>query len=309
MDVVVRPEDVDITTEDKGMLKGIVTSVTFMGVHYEVIVDIGGFKWMIQTTDFVDVDERIGLYIEPDAIHIMKKSEYSGLYGDYSTFPMKLRRLAEQEEMAAGQRKSEGRGIMPTGTQDLQRGQRAPFGPYTALGSALFIVVPLVFVAYYAFTDNSFLSHSEHITRFFTATSALGRARSPHLSADLRPKPEARRDLHGHLSSAGLSAGLYHVPRGRKNAENHDDAHHDTDVDELPYPYLCLDDHPSGYGHTQRFSWPARSRSVHIIGTESAVVIGMVYDYFPYMVLPIYSIMAKMDVKLIEAARISDATT
>ena len=42
---------------------------------------------------------------------------------------------------------------------------------------------------------------------------------------------------------------------------------------------------------------------VHIIGTESAVVIGMVYDYLPYMILPIYSVMAKMDLKLIEAAR------
>ena len=41
---------------------------------------------------------------------------------------------------------------------------------------------------------------------------------------------------------------------------------------------------------------------IHIIGTEAAVVIGMVYDYFPYMVLPIYSIMAKMDNRLIEAA-------
>ena len=102
VDVVVRPEDVDIVPEGRGQLTGIVTSVTFMGVHYEVIVDIGGFKWMIQTTDFVDVDERIGLYIEPDAIHIMKKSEYSGLYGDYSCFSDEVEELelAEQEEMA-----------------------------------------------------------------------------------------------------------------------------------------------------------------------------------------------------------------
>ena len=97
VDVVVRPEDVDIVTPEKGMLRGVVTSVTFMGVHYEVIVDIGGFKWMIQTTDFGDVDEHIGLYIEPDAIHIMKKSEYSGLYGDYSSFSNELDALSEAE--------------------------------------------------------------------------------------------------------------------------------------------------------------------------------------------------------------------
>ena len=99
VDVVVRPEDVDIVPEEKGMLKGVVTSVTFLGVHYEIIVDINGFKWMIQTTDFVDVDERIGLVIEPDAIHIMKKSEYSGMYGDYSSFSMELDEIGELEQI------------------------------------------------------------------------------------------------------------------------------------------------------------------------------------------------------------------
>ncbi len=98
VDVVVRPEDVDIVPEEKGMLKGVVTSVTFLGVHYEIIVDINGFKWMIQTTDFVDVDEHIGLYIEPDAIHIMEKSEYSGMFGDYSSFSMELDEIGELED-------------------------------------------------------------------------------------------------------------------------------------------------------------------------------------------------------------------
>ena len=98
VDVVVRPEDVDIVPIDKGMLSGTVTSVSFMGVHYEIIVDIGGFKWMIQTTDEHFVNEKVGLYIEPDAIHIMKKSEYSGLYGDYSSYSEELDRLSNAEE-------------------------------------------------------------------------------------------------------------------------------------------------------------------------------------------------------------------
>ena len=97
VDVVVRPEDVDIVREEDGMLRGVVTSVTFMGVHYEIIVDIGGFKWMIQTTDFVDVDEHIGLSIDPDAIQIMKKSEYSGMFGDYSTYSDEAEELSEIE--------------------------------------------------------------------------------------------------------------------------------------------------------------------------------------------------------------------
>ncbi|MBQ7010356.1 MAG: ABC transporter ATP-binding protein [Clostridia bacterium] len=95
VDVVVRPEDVDIVPVDKGMLRGVVTSVSFLGVHYEIIVDIGGFKWMIQTTDEHFVDDNVGLFIEPDAIHIMKKSEYSGLYGDYSSYSEEIDRLSD----------------------------------------------------------------------------------------------------------------------------------------------------------------------------------------------------------------------
>ena len=97
VDVVVRPEDVDIVDYDKGQLHGVVTSVAFLGVHYEIIVDIGGFKWMIQTTDERFVSDNVGLYIEPDAIHIMKKSEYSGLYGDYSTYSEEMEHLSDVE--------------------------------------------------------------------------------------------------------------------------------------------------------------------------------------------------------------------
>ena len=98
VDVVVRPEDVDIVPEEKGMLRGVVTSVTFLGVHYEIIVDVQGFKWMIQTTDFCAVDSHIGLFIEPDAIQIMHKSKYSGMFGDYSSFSNEFDELSEAEE-------------------------------------------------------------------------------------------------------------------------------------------------------------------------------------------------------------------
>ena len=100
VDVVVRPEDVDIVPAESGQLRGTVTSVTFLGVYYEIIVDIDGFKWMIQTTDFVDVDEHIGLKIDPDAIHIMKKSEYSGMFGDYSSFSEEYDELSQAESGA-----------------------------------------------------------------------------------------------------------------------------------------------------------------------------------------------------------------
>ena len=95
VDVVIRPEDVDVVPVEKGMLSGKVTSVTFKGVHYEIIVDIDGFKWMIQTTDYVAPESEIGVYIEPDAIHIMKKSEYSNMFGDYSTFSEEMEHLSD----------------------------------------------------------------------------------------------------------------------------------------------------------------------------------------------------------------------
>ncbi len=99
VDIVVRPEDVDIVSPEKGMLQGTVTSITFLGVHYEIIVDIGGFKWMIQTTDESKVGDKVGLFIEPDAIHVMKKSEYSGKYGDYSSYSEEIDHLSDTEEV------------------------------------------------------------------------------------------------------------------------------------------------------------------------------------------------------------------
>jgi spermidine/putrescine transport system ATP-binding protein len=101
VDIVVRPEDVDIVKPEKGMLKGVVTSITFLGVYYEIIVDIGGFKWMIQTTDFAPVGDTVGLSIDPDAIHVMKKSKYSGLYGDYSTFSDEMEEMSQVSEELA----------------------------------------------------------------------------------------------------------------------------------------------------------------------------------------------------------------
>ena len=97
VDVVVRPEDVDVVPVEQGMLTGKVTSVTFKGVHYEIIVDIKGFKWMIQSTDYVAPDATIGLFIEPEAIHIMKKSKYSGKFGDYSSFSDEIDQLSDAD--------------------------------------------------------------------------------------------------------------------------------------------------------------------------------------------------------------------
>ena len=95
VDVVIRPEDVDIVPEDQGQLRGTVTSVTFKGMQYDIIVDFYGFKWLIQTTDFCPVGSHIGIKIDPDGFHVMKKSQYSGLFGDYSSYSEEYEEISD----------------------------------------------------------------------------------------------------------------------------------------------------------------------------------------------------------------------
>ena len=172
---------------------------------------------------------------------------------------------------------------------------------------ALFIVVPLIFVAYYAFTDASFQFTTENITRFFTATSVVDDG-------------EAVREVHTYLLIFMRSLKLavistlicllmgypiaYIMARAKARTQK------------IMVTLIMI---PMWMNFLIRtYAWMTILQdtgifngllsalglgTVHIIGTEAAVVIGMVYDYFPYMIIPIYSVMAKMDVKLIEAAR------
>ena len=97
VDVVIRPEDIDIVSADDGHLCGTVTSVTFKGVHYDTIVDFKGFKWLIQTTDFCPEGSHIGIRLNPEDIHIVHKSEYSGMFGDYSSYSAEYDEIADAE--------------------------------------------------------------------------------------------------------------------------------------------------------------------------------------------------------------------
>ena len=95
VDVVIRPEDIDIVPVEQGQLTGTVTDVTFKGMQYDIIVDFQGFKWLIHTTDHSPVGAKIGVKIDPDGFHIMKKSEYSGMFGDYSSYSEEYEELAD----------------------------------------------------------------------------------------------------------------------------------------------------------------------------------------------------------------------
>ena len=86
VDVIIRPEDVEIVGKEQARLVGTVTTCTFKGTHYDVIVDFNGFKWLIQTIDGHEPGTQIGINLKPDGIHVIKKSRYSGMFGDYSSY-------------------------------------------------------------------------------------------------------------------------------------------------------------------------------------------------------------------------------
>ena len=73
VDVVIRPEDVEIVSPDKGLVTGLVESSLFKGVHYEMTVACGGETWIIHSTRSAQVGDTIGMYVAPENIHIMKR--------------------------------------------------------------------------------------------------------------------------------------------------------------------------------------------------------------------------------------------
>ena len=97
VDVVIRPEDIDFVPVEEGHLTGTVTSVTFKGLNYDIIVDFKGFKWLIQTTDHQPVGATVGIRLNPEDIHVMHKSEYSGMFGDYSSYSAEYDEIADAE--------------------------------------------------------------------------------------------------------------------------------------------------------------------------------------------------------------------
>ena len=185
--------------------------------------------------------------------------------------------------------------------------ERLVLAPYS-VWAVIFIVVPLVFVAYYAFTDTGFNFTTENITKFFTATSAVSAADGTQTQVHTYLLIFWRSLKLALISTAVcLVMGYpiaYIIARAPARAQK------------LMITLIMI---PMWMNFLIRtYAWMTILQdtgilngllgglglgSIHIIGTEAAVVIGMVYDYLPYMVLPIYSIMAKMDTRLIEAAR------
>lgn len=180
--------------------------------------------------------------------------------------------------------------------------QRLTLAPYS-VWAVLFIVVPLFFVAYYAFTDNSFNFTFDNVARFFTATSATGAGEvHTYIVIFLRSLKLA---VISTLICLILGYPMaYIIARAEARAQKIM-----ITLIMIPmwmnflirtYAWMTI---LQDTGILNGFLSALGLGRIHVIGTEAAVVIGMVYDYFPYMILPIYSIMAKMDTRLIEAAR------
>lgn len=179
--------------------------------------------------------------------------------------------------------------------------------PYS-VWSLVFVVVPLAFIAYYAFTDNNFRFTTEHIVRFFTAKSPMAQADGTTVEVRTYVLIFLRSVRLAVISTAVcLLLGYpmaYIMSRAKERTQK-------TMVTLIMIPMwmnflirtyawmTILQD----TGILNGLLGKLGLGPVHIIGTETAVIIGMVYDYFPYMVLPIYSVLAKLDVRLLEAAR------
>ena len=191
--------------------------------------------------------------------------------------------------------------------QRIQPHERVAPVPYM-VWAVLFTIVPLLFIAYYAFTDNQFHFTFDNITRFFTATSTMETAEG------------AQKVVHTYLLIFWRSLKLalistavcllmgypiaYIIARASPKAQS-------TMITLIMIPMwmnflirtyawmTILQD----TGILNGILSALHMRTVKIIGTEGAVVVGMVYDFLPYMILPIYSVMAKMDTRLLEAAR------
>ena len=183
----------------------------------------------------------------------------------------------------------------------------AALAPYS-VWSLVFVVVPLAFIAYYAFTDNAFHFTTEHIVRFFTAKSTMAQADGTTVEVRTYVLIFLRSVRLAVISTAlCLLLGYpmaYIMSRAREKTQK-------TMVTLIMIPMwmnflirtyawmTILQD----TGILNTLIGKLGLGPVHIIGTETAVIIGMVYDYFPYMVLPIYSVLAKLDGRLLEAAR------
>ncbi len=268
---------------EQGQLTGTVTEVTFKGVHYDTIVDFRGFKWLIQTTDFSPCGAKIGVKIDPDGFHIMKKSAYSGRFGDYSSYSSEYDELNEDRT----RRRTRMRNMRNKAGHPL-RGMDGYFcgGPPGAGGGV----------------------------RLHTKDGGLHPDNFSNMGHVFAPRLRHSFVLAVTATVICILIGYpwpIFFPRRGAGAQGGHDAHHAAHVDEFPAADLLLDI-PAGrqravFNGIGLFdpSTPSSAclQSDIMINTPGAVVLGMVYNFLPFMVMPIFSVIEKIDPRSLRRPR------
>ena len=262
VDVVIRPEDIDIVPVEQGQLVGTVNSVTFKGMQYDIIVDFKGFKWLIQTTDHSPEGNRIGIKLDPDSIHVMTRRR-AGMKSKLSFLSI----------------------------------------PYV-VWMALFVVAPIIMVVIYAFSSGdgggftlSNFSNMGLYTVVFTRSFKLALIATviclligyPVSYMMSKEGPQFQRIAMVLIMLPMWINFLLRTYSWMSILENNGLLNHLFQKIGLIALYNNI------FGtNLEYFS---------MLNTQGAVVLGMVYNYLPFMILPIYSVIVKLDGSLIEAAR------
>ena len=277
VDVVIRPEDIDIVPVEQGQLTGTVTSVTFKGMQYDIIVDFRGFKWLIQTTDHCPEGARIGIKIDPDA-----------------TIPPSLRNtMSWTTPPFRRMRRRAG----------MKNNRLSRFAIPYVIWMALFVVAPIIMVVIYAFSASVGGFTLDNFAKMGTYTVVFTRSFKLALIAT------AICVLIGYPVSYKMSK---EGPRFQRLA---------MVLIMLPmwmnfllrtYSWMAILENNGLLNQLfRKIGLIALYNNIfgtdisffRMINTQGAVVLGMVYNYLPFMILPIYSVIVKLDHSLIEAAR------
>ena len=256
VDVVIRPEDVELVDPSEGTLQGEVTSLIFKGVHYELDVMASGYEWLVHTTRFVPVGTKVGIKVIPFNIQIMHKPESS-------------------DEKAVEKFK-----------------QQFLAGPYL-IWIIGFILLPLIMILYYGFTNGDGSFTLSYITAIADETNRKAMGLSLRLGIIctivclVLSYPLAMILNNMKIKNQGLVVFIFMLPMWMNFM-----------LRILAWKLLLskngvINSILTGFGLSR----------INIINTPTAVVLGMVYDFLPFMLLPIYNSMTRIRKDWIEAAR------
>ena len=258
VDVVIRPEDIDLVKPEDGTLQGVVTHLIFKGVHYEMEVTTpDGYEWLVHSTDMFPVGQKVGIHVDPFDIQISRSP--------------RTRRPWESMNRKAS---------------------RFLAYPYM-IWMAGFTVIPLLMVFYYGLTDRSgaftlanilAIGSSEHLKALWLSLALAGVSTVICL---LLAYPLALILRKRHIGKGSFVVFIFILPMWMNFL-----------LRTMAWQTLLEKN-----GVINTFLTILHLPNIAIINTPAAIILGMVYNFLPFMVLPIYNTLAKIDDNVINAAR------